>query len=477
MARIVRRPWWLRLSRRKWEYEWQVLVKSFMRPKCLERCLLSISHFYPETPVLVFDDSPVSSVRREVDLVCDRAGASLLPYEGPDRGLSYGRNRLVQESRARYVINCDDDWVFLPDTDIEAMLRPIQRRRLDLCAAVIRFDGLTPMNWSSDVTRSSDGRLQMRDPVSPWKHVGRVRYRRCDVVHNSFAASREVLLKNPWDPNIKIVHEHIDHFLTMKRGGVRVGYTTDSVIGHLPARSAEYAPWRDRDKSHSDYVLNKWGVTEMPVFLQRIEPGLKSQFILDSLPNHVLTDCQKPNLVLLAPGVDLTPIVSLLSSIGWHELDGDKVRAIDRDWMSHRKPVGERGWSGQALRGDLCEDLFSTATEPWVLHSSALALNLHKWEEWWNLQKAKRSKTPIVLVAIRSGQEDSPHKHAVPTFQMGDAQSALVRYVSWNGPKLSLTRQDLVALGAALGEGTRLQGDPVAVSGCTPGVQLPRSAT
>lgn len=79
------------------------IIHTFKRPDCLSRLLESIKEYYPNTPVIVYDDSEF------------------------DRGLSWGRNHLVSQVKTKYFLLLDDDFVFTNETKIERLVEKAEQ--------------------------------------------------------------------------------------------------------------------------------------------------------------------------------------------------------------------------------------------------------------------------------------------------------------------------------------------------------------
>ncbi len=88
----------------------EILVKSFLRPSCVERLVRSIRRYYPKITIRVCDDGNLDYLH---DVILHK-----LPFYS---GLSVGRNFLLSKVETPYFVMCDDDWVFTKDTKLEKL--------------------------------------------------------------------------------------------------------------------------------------------------------------------------------------------------------------------------------------------------------------------------------------------------------------------------------------------------------------------
>ena len=222
------------------------VVKTFLRPHCLDRLISSIRANYPDVPILVADDSPTPVARKDVQV-------HALPY---DCGLSFGRNYLVDRVQTEYFLLMDDDHVFEDRTRIETLLAPIARNRFDLVGAQVveacgpfAWEGLLELDGTALTLRKGDNGLV--DGVA-----------RVDFCHNFFAARTEMVRKLRWDDTLKL-GEHTDFFLRAAGAGLRVGYDATVKVQHLPEKSGDYAGFRARAKGYRKTMMRKHGLQKI----------------------------------------------------------------------------------------------------------------------------------------------------------------------------------------------------------------------
>ena len=86
--------------------------------------------------------------------------------------------------------------------------------------------------------------------------------RKADLIHNFYAARREVYLLSPCDPRIKVC-EHLDHFLRLKERRARVFYTPEAAVDHYTPDDAIDPRFQARRGSGAAYhqrFCDNWGV-------------------------------------------------------------------------------------------------------------------------------------------------------------------------------------------------------------------------
>lgn len=189
------------------------IIHTFKRPECLKKLQDSIKKFYPDTPMLVYDDSE------------------------DDKGLSWGRNYLVSQVKTPYYLLLDDDFVFTPNTKVELLLDRIKDH--DIVGGSLFQDG---------EIRHYEGRYELKE--------GHLKYipsttEPLDFVFNFFLAKREV---TGWDERLKMA-EHTAFFLSNK-GRWKIGYEPQCIITHMPKKEGQYLLYRNRAwKYFDDYMI------------------------------------------------------------------------------------------------------------------------------------------------------------------------------------------------------------------------------
>lgn len=433
-----------------------VLIKSFRRFECLERAVRSVRHYYPTVPIEIADDSYdgeelvkrvdqnpiVESIRRMAGVTWHQ-----LPF---DTGLSAGRNYLVGQAKTPYVLNMDDDWVFTPESKIEPLLDIVENGHADVAAACLRFDGSSVLNWCGHMSyrKGRDGAVLEITPLTTEWRVTRAgtRYRYSDLGHNCFVAATKTLKRVPWDDRIKIVHEHLDHYLSMHLAGLRRCYTVDSIVGHLPPRPLDYAAFRNRQDGERVF-REKWGLWGNVDHLQIAEPGLPSKPVIEMMPNDLLGDLRRPNIIVLGVGHSGTTIVAkMLRRLGWN------AGPVDPTYCEHAefREINNGILNGYVHQQARMEQLIREMPEPWVLKDPRLVQTLtgHWLRVFWKMQL---DPLPTLLYLTRDIHEVE-RSYAVrreKAFVPGLTQAACQEFCAWPGPKF-MVNYDRLASSIAL---------------------------
>lgn len=230
------------------------LIKTFERPRCLDRLVRSLKRFYSEMPILVGDDSFNPKPRSDVEYV-------RLPT---DVGISAGRNALLARVRTPYFLLLDDDLEMRSTTQLQRLLEPVAEDRLDLAAGDYlrckkKFGIYTrrrPQPYHGVFLKES-GRLNM----IAGGRAAADGFEWCDLVHNFFIArTAKIRSLGGWDADL-INDEHEEFFYRAQQFGLRVGYCQDVVAWHWHARSKFYDTYRFRD--HKSLAVAKMGLAEM----------------------------------------------------------------------------------------------------------------------------------------------------------------------------------------------------------------------
>lgn len=191
------------------------IIHTFKRPECVSKLKKSIKRFYPDTPVIVYDDSEF------------------------DRGLSWGRNYLVSQVETDYFLLLDDDFVFTEETKIEKLLDKA-KQGYDIVAGALIVDG----NISH-----YEGRFELDGDTLQYIFT---QEEPLDFVFNFFVGRTEKFKECKWREDLKL-GEHSAFFFDNK-GKLKIGYLPEVKIAHESVITPDYLKYRARAE---DYV-NKW---------------------------------------------------------------------------------------------------------------------------------------------------------------------------------------------------------------------------
>lgn len=214
---------------RKWLNEIDFCIKHFMRKPALERLLFSIAEYYPDANVYIGDDSYTFDAKYYRDLWQRLFDAGMLKKPvalnlGRDIGISAGRNKLVEQTPNHLKLMLDDDFIFTEETNIRLFYDILKDTKCDLVGGALRQDG-NIRNYEGFLRKY--GKHLKQKPLEDIQDINDV-----DVVFNFFLATKQALLLNPWDEDIKIAGEHTRFFLQAKKRKLKIKYTPNVIITH-----------------------------------------------------------------------------------------------------------------------------------------------------------------------------------------------------------------------------------------------------
>jgi len=240
-------------------------VKTFMRTPKLRVCLDSLAGL-AWREVLVADDGPIDAEREAMYAEASRRLPLRLLRLPFDTGLAAGRNEIVRQCTAPYLLMLDDDMIVPPDAGkltevldenpeiggVSCVLFEHGERKCTACN--IRIDG-------RKVIKEFVGDAELRTTSSGQ------RYAVFDFVPNAALFRTACLQQLPWDPFYKIGKEHLDFYLAHKRlGRWKFAVSLDVEMGHHPeGSSASYGQFRhgERVRLSERYFLQKFDIAEV----------------------------------------------------------------------------------------------------------------------------------------------------------------------------------------------------------------------
>lgn len=237
------------------------VIKTFMRPHLAVRAVESIRNTYPDSRVVVVDDSDApASLESQLEEL--RAILLRLPY---DSGLSAGRNRGISLVETTYVCVMDDDMLVSEETHIPEMVGLL--KDADVVCGTMRDHGQMT-RWEGHYVFTEDGGLilkQLReDPQGPG-----VRSVQVDFGLNGMVSRTEFLRNHPWDEVLKL-HEHTSFYIGLHHEGAKVLFSPDCVFEHRREGDLAYNKMRRRrefrlrffDKHKLKYHIGVSGVRD-----------------------------------------------------------------------------------------------------------------------------------------------------------------------------------------------------------------------
>ena len=177
------------------------VIKTFERPKVLERLLKSLKRIYPEMKVIVVDDSREPVRQEGVETI-------VMPY---DSGVSAGRAEALKHISTPYMLLLDDDFIFNRHTRIFPVAEKLEKNRnIDIIGGDVIY---LPFYRKIDYTQAGLHPTNAVSVIRPGTAIDGMRV--YDKVANFYVARTESIRKVGWDPAIKRL-DHADFFTRAK---------------------------------------------------------------------------------------------------------------------------------------------------------------------------------------------------------------------------------------------------------------------
>lgn len=225
--------------------DYEILIKSFLRPDCVKRLIESIRKFYPDVTVRVCDDGDLKEV--------DGAILHKLPFYS---GLAVGKNYLVQQVKTPYFVLLDDDFIVTSETDLDK-LRKIAYSATDIAvvAGQIRENGEIKVGrghlevdysekYGRRLTRYYYGNMAPKISIAGTICIP------CRMTSQIIMGNKELWNRYniKWRDELKRA-EHYVFFLDLPKQ-VRCYCVPEVIVDHKPDRSEKYDKYRNNDLYH-----------------------------------------------------------------------------------------------------------------------------------------------------------------------------------------------------------------------------------
>lgn len=217
-------------------------IKTFERPRSIDRLLSSIYRYYPTIRCVVVDDSRQPSLDPEK---WPHVTYVRLPF---DTGLGAGRNAMIDAVETDYCLYLDDDHNFIGATQLAKLQAVLDADLADLAGGQFKergrhfrlYHGLLEIEGETLHYRR-EARWQKSIPFEgrPLAFYG------VDIVNNFFLAWTDLLREVRWDPELKI-NTHTEFFLRARKK-LRIVFVPEVHVYHNQDRpNEEYAKYRHR---------------------------------------------------------------------------------------------------------------------------------------------------------------------------------------------------------------------------------------
>ena len=248
-----------------------VICATIERPDSVVRFINSVRKFYQDIQIVIGDQSrdkiELASFYKRNNIKCLR-----LPF---DCGVAYARNECVKAVKTKFILLCDDDFVFTDKTDINIPLQALKKYPEIgiVTGAVIDHHKsgsevyFQKRYYEKFLYLDKERKVLCSVPISYIKPqiydtLGHTFYQ-CDIGLN-FAIMRKDIFKDgiEWDSRFKCNGEHEDFYLNLKyNSNWKVIYTPEFYCDHEHLGNPTYVKLRDRQEGWLEFG-KKWGIEQ-----------------------------------------------------------------------------------------------------------------------------------------------------------------------------------------------------------------------
>jgi len=277
-------------------------VKTFLRDRSLHHCVQTLRAQYPDMPIIVADDGHCTDEKEERLLAAGVSKYLRLPW---NVGLSAGRNALVDACETPYILMCEDDFSFTPNSHVERL-----RQLMDIAdiAAGLVFNVRHwachngGMGWDPFGGKfvNAYGRVFRAGFTGDVKEYEGIHYEEADFVLNFFVARLASLRNIRWDEELQLAFEHLDFFLRAKAAGIKSVRSSDVMTLHKEiddSHNPEYQKFRNDYEKYREPFKKKWGFD----WIHDLPGGIPSPPI--TIPNPIA-------VIQPVPSVPITSIIT-----------------------------------------------------------------------------------------------------------------------------------------------------------------------
>lgn len=216
-----------------------LLVKTFMRPECLDNFLNSIAEYQSEwnlkfADVVIVDDSDEEYNEKNVDVINKYQDVNITykHYEFNSLGLSKGRNIGLELIKTEYFVYCDDDFLLDKNCGLKYVLDMAKNNNLDVLAGYYKnlrsldSNKIKNLNWIGFIQENDEF-----DVCTIYENLF-PEFLKCDIVQNFYIGKTESIKKVGYPEDIH-TNEHNLVFLRFKQNGLKVYSTSKLYVRHL----------------------------------------------------------------------------------------------------------------------------------------------------------------------------------------------------------------------------------------------------
>jgi hypothetical protein len=271
-----------------------VCVTTIDRPHCAQRFIRSVRARYPQLGIILISQG---EPHPELAATCAKEKVDLRTVEH-DAGVTVARNLAIRLASSKYLLFCDDDFIFGSDTDLGPAWYILENTQsIDILGGLL-FDlsadlqSMTVRRWEKYMFVNKPSATLLSLPIDACtpapRMVGGYLWFDADMVLNWKLVRRSLFDRFPgWDPRYSCNGEHEDFYLAVKmRDDIRVAYAPSLMIYHHNPRNRAYMRQRQRQLGWS-LLGEKWQL-ENYVELAELAPVRRFSQGQASIPAHEL---------------------------------------------------------------------------------------------------------------------------------------------------------------------------------------------
>lgn len=220
------------------------IIKTFERPRMVERLVQSAKRLWPALRIVVADDSHEPRPIPGVELVP-------LPF---DSGVSAGRKAALERVNTEFTWLLDDDFVLYSGSRLDLAVRALdQYAQVDLVAGPVIF---LPLLRKVHGNPTAIFHTERQSVIAPGTRIGKLTVR--DKVPNFYLARTQRLRLVSWTPELKRV-DHAD-FFTRAKGTLVSAFSEEFRVLHAQTPfDAHYQRFRQDYDNDREVLRARYG--------------------------------------------------------------------------------------------------------------------------------------------------------------------------------------------------------------------------
>lgn len=291
-----------------------IVVKTFIRPQCLNNFLESIVayqdfHSVKFDEIVIIDDSDDEHNYANIQVIktyAQHANILYKHYPYNSLGASRGRNLGVQLASSKYILLCDDDYILDLQCNLMDCLSLFISKKIDFLGGFYKNIAsknslnVKLSNWLGFYSSENINNLIIFTDVFP-------DFIPCTVIHNFFISKRSTLLKHPWDEKF-ITNEHNAYFIEAHEKGLRCCFTNKLFVKHLHLDN----PKKGYDKKRNSFKVDPKNKKIIITVIDSSNVYIDNNVTLSTYKKYLIEDnsktisCIGPHVILNTKFINIT---------------------------------------------------------------------------------------------------------------------------------------------------------------------------